>query len=117
MKETLDAYQTQLKINNVINASTGALKVGAVVGVGYLGFLSLGAIAKALGYAGDIIEVVQDKASVVIFGNESITSEETGETIENPAHNIPIIGSLFSLGMTAGNKSYKWLKPETWGFD
>ena len=103
MKETLDAYQKQLKINNVVNASTGALTVGAIVGVGYLGFLGVGAIAKALGYAGDVVEKVQDAASEVLFGKESYSNVD-GTEIKNPAHNIIGVGGLFGLGIDIGRR-------------
>ena len=93
-----------MKINNVIGGVTAVGTIGAILGVGYLGFLGVGAIAQALGYAGDVIEKVKEGSEQAVFGKESITSAQTGNTIENPLHDIPIIGGLFGLGMDIGNR-------------
>lgn len=106
-KQTLDAVQRQMRINSVVAGVQALTTAGAIVGVGYLGFLSIGMIAKALGYAGDLVEEVKDTATTVIFGQEEYVTGEvkddgTPNNIKNPANDIPVIGGLFGLGMKIG---------------
>ena len=51
-----------------------------------------------------------------VFGKPGITSAKTGEPIDNPAHGIPVIGSLFSLGMDLGNR-YDPTAPISWPWE
>ena len=106
-KQTLDAVQRQMKVNTIVRGVQGVTTVAAVVGVGYLGFLSIGMIAKAFGYAGDLVEEVKDTASNIIYGQEEYVTGEykddgTPNNIKNPANDIPIIGGLFGAGMKIG---------------
>ena len=55
--------------------------------------------------------------SEAVLGEETITSNETGQEINNPAHGIPIIGGLFGFGMKVGNATYDYLRLETWVFN
>ena len=107
LQQTLDAVQRQMKINSVVKVGQTALTAGAIVGVGYLGFLSVSMLAKALGYVGDIAEEVRDAAETVVFGKEEYVTGEVKEdgtpnNIKNPANNIPILGGLFGVGMEIG---------------
>lgn len=105
-KQTMDALQRQLKVDAALKAGQTVMNVGAIIGVGYLGFLSVGILAKSLGYAGDLVDKVKDGASQAVFGKQSIVSNRTGQTIKNPVHDIPIIGGLFGLGMDIGNAGF-----------
>lgn len=107
LKQTLDAVQRQMKINSVVRVGQTALTAGAVIGVGYLGFLSVSMLAKAFGYVGDIAEEVRDAAETVVFGKDEYVTGQykddgTPNNIKNPVNNIPIIGGLFGAGMEIG---------------
>ena len=87
-KQTLDAVQRQMKVNTIVRGVQGVTTVAAVVGVGYLGFLSIGMIAKAFGYAGDLVEEVKDTASNIIYGQEEYV---TGEYKDDGTPNLSLI--------------------------
>ena len=114
-REYLDRVTTGYAVKNTVIplAVTGSVVAGT-----YIAYKS----AKAFfSWGKDLVDGAIDAGkefgSEAVFGKDSVRSEETGQEIENPAHGIPIVGGLFGLGMKAGNKSYKYLKPESWGFD
>lgn len=105
-------------MNLAVDSGKAVVYTGAVVGVGYLTFLGLGAIAEGLGYVGDIVEEVRDKTKEVIFGKETYPTSQpmpadggvgrdpdTGERI-NPVSNVPIMGGLVGLGISLGESSF-----------
>jgi hypothetical protein len=114
-REYLDRVTTGYAVKNTIIPL--AVTSGVIAG-SYIAYKS----AKAFyGWGKDLIDETIEKGkefgNTTVFGKDGVTSKETGEVIDNPAHGIPIIGGLFSFGMDLGNKSYKYLQPESWGFE
>ena len=114
-REYLDRVTTGYAVKNTIIplAVTGGVVAGSYIGYKYL----KGVVDWGKDLIDETIEKGKEFGNTAVFGKEDVTSKETGNVIENPAHGIPIIGGLFSLGMDLGNKSYKYLQPETYGFE
>jgi hypothetical protein len=114
-REFLERVSTGYAIKNAV---IPVAITGGVVGGSYIAYKSAKAFFEwGKDLVDGAIETGKEFGSKAVFGEESVTSKETGQEIENPAHGIPIIGGLFGLGMDIGNETYKWLKPESWGFD
>ena len=114
-REFLDRVTTGYAVKNAV---IPIAVTSGVVAASYIGYKSAKAFFE---WGADLVDGAIDTGkefgSKAVFGEDKIVSEETGQEIENPAHGIPIIGGLFGLGMDLGNASYKWLKPESWGFN
>jgi len=117
-KQTLDNLQKQQQLNFYADAGKTALYTAGAVGIGYLTFLGLGAIAGGLGYVGDIVDDVRSKTKEVIFGKETYPTStpmppdggvgrdpDTGERI-NPVSEVPVMGGLVGLGIKLGEGSF-----------
>ena len=118
-REYLDRVTTGYAIKNTVLpiAITGGVVAGSYIAYKYL----KGVVDWGKDLVDDTIEMGKEFGTEVVFGKDEITSAETGDVIKNPAHGIPIVGSLFSLGMDLGNR-YKpsWdinLKPDFNIFD
>lgn len=102
----------------VKNAVIPVAVTGAVVAGSYIAYKSAKSFFE---WGADLVDGVIDTGkefgSEAVFGEEKITSNETGQEIKNPAHGIPIIGGLFGFGMKIGNATFDYLKPETYGFE
>ena len=111
-KETLDEVQKLTKTaNRIAMVPSIVLPVAALGGAAAL-FFGMGMIAKAFGYAGDILDEVKDTVDVAINGRKSYDDgggspnspfrDEDGNLV-NPVHDVPILGGLFGLGMGIGS--------------
>jgi len=111
-KETLDELQKLAKTANRVAMVPSIILPVAAVGGALAIFFGSGMIAKALGYAGDLVESVKDPIKDLVYGQSSYDDgggpantrfrDEDGN-LKNPYADDAVIGGLFGLGMKFGS--------------